>query len=41
MRFMAPWVFDGRQSKATLVCGEDGFGKYELEERFPVAWTVR
>ena len=43
MRFMAPWVsrWSAECGRATLVCGEDGFGKYELEERFPVAWTVR
>lgn len=43
MRFMAPWVsrFGAECGRATLVSGRDRYGKYRLEDRFPVTWTLR
>lgn len=43
MRFMAPWVshWAAESGSATLVCGVDRHGKFGLQERFPVSWTIR
>jgi len=43
MRFMAPWVsrWAAESGRATLVHGDDRHGKFALETRFPVSWTIR